>query len=242
MRSRRCAATHCRARVRDRVVRLAGPAHGPAEPGAVPRAGGAGAGGNGFIRVQRGRPPRSPAPPRTRQRGHRAPGAEPVRGVALVMLDLDCYRHGADLLGDAWGDRVLASVVERLRGMVARPATSRHAWAATSSRRSCMVPTRHTPRRITAVFETPLARGDGVGQALLARWQRPGHRREGRRARPASVVAACFGLIAGRIPERQCICIEVAMYAHYSLRTASSPEKGSMPFRVERDSFILRPR
>jgi diguanylate cyclase (GGDEF)-like protein len=95
--------------------------------------------------------------------GATMPGAGTGASVAVIMLDLDRFKHVNDVLGYACGDRLLKSVAERLREVVgssdlpARLGGDEFAvllHAADAERAGELA------RRIAAVFETPLTLDD----------------------------------------------------------------------------------
>lgn len=63
------------------------------------------------------------------------------------------------------------------------------------------------------INEVELAERWNLSPKTLQRW-----RSEGRPGRPVPVVAAGSGIVAGLISDRQCICIDMAIRMHYSLR------------------------
>lgn len=84
--------------------------------------------------------------------------------LAVITLDLDRFKHVNDVLGHAFGDRLLQAVAKRLRGqimahgdMVARMGGNEFALLL---RRTDAAAAMVVARRITRSFENPLAFGD----------------------------------------------------------------------------------
>jgi diguanylate cyclase (GGDEF)-like protein len=85
------------------------------------------------------------------------------RGIAVVMLDLDRFKHVNDVLGYACGDRLLKSVGERLRQVVAAgdlPARLGGDEFAVLMCEADATRAGELAQRIAAVFETPLTLDD----------------------------------------------------------------------------------
>jgi len=110
-------------------------------------------------------------------------GAAGRQSVAVVMLDLDRFKHVNDVLGYACGDRLLKSVAERLREVVAPgdlPARLGGDEFAVLMHGADADSAGALARRIATVFETPLTLDDqtvdlsaGIGIACG-----PGHATE----------------------------------------------------------------
>jgi diguanylate cyclase (GGDEF)-like protein len=90
-----------------------------------------------------------------------AAGGNPARGMAIVMLDIDRFKHVNDVLGYAFGDQLLIAVAKRLtqqdmRGsdMVARLGGDEFAVMLTGSDADIAVT---VAQRIAKSFELPLA-------------------------------------------------------------------------------------
>jgi len=85
------------------------------------------------------------------------------QSVAVIMLDLDRFKHVNDVLGYACGDRLLKSVAERLREVVAPgdvPARLGGDEFAVLLHAADAERAGELARRIAAVFETPLTLDD----------------------------------------------------------------------------------
>lgn len=90
-----------------------------------------------------------------------AEGGNPARGMAILMLDIDRFKHVNDVLGYSFGDQLLIAVAKRLsqqdlRGsdMVARLGGDEFAVMLTSSNADIAVA---VAQRIAKSFEQPLA-------------------------------------------------------------------------------------
>ncbi len=90
-----------------------------------------------------------------------AEGGNPAKGMAIVMLDIDRFKHVNDVLGYAFGDQLLIAVAKRLTqqdmrtgDMVARLGGDEFAVMLTSSNADIAVT---VAQRIAKSFELPLA-------------------------------------------------------------------------------------